>query len=59
MKWLKAHWPAISAVLGGAATFLLPAVKAFVAANPKSTVGVLLSAVIGAYYAQSPLTKGN
>ena len=54
MNWLKAHWPAITALMGGALTVIIPGLQAIAAANPKTTVGVLCSAIIAAYYAESP-----
>ena len=57
MNWLKSHWPAIGSVVAAVLPFELPSLKAFIAANPHSTLGVLLAAVVAAYYAQSPLKK--
>lgn len=57
MNYLKKYWPTISAVAGGAITFLLPSLMAYVAAHPKSTVGVLLGCVIAAYHASAPKDK--
>lgn len=54
MNFLKKYWPTISAVAGGALTFLMPALVAYVSAHPKTAVGVLLGAVIAAYHATAP-----
>ena len=57
MNFLKAHWPAITAVLGSFLTMILPGLTAIAAANPKTTVGVLCGAVVAAYYAENPQQK--
>lgn len=57
MEYLKKYWPTISAVAGGAITFLLPSLMAYVSSHPKSTVGVLLGCVIAAYHASAPKDK--
>lgn len=54
MKWLKAHWPMVGSTIAAILPFLIPSLQAYIAANPKSTVAVLFSAVIAAYYANSP-----
>lgn len=57
MSFLKAHWPAISAVAGAVITFMLPSLQAFESAHDKTVVGVLCSCLIAAYYAQSPVSR--
>lgn len=57
MKFLKAHWPAITAAIGGLLPIILPGLAAIAQANPKTTVGVLCGAIVAAYYANSPLSK--
>lgn len=57
MNWLKAHWPAVGAVIGAVLPFELPSIKAYIAANPHTFLAVLLAAVVAAYYQQSPLQK--
>ena len=54
MNFLKKYWPTISAVAGGAITFLLPSITAYIAAHPKSSAGVLLACVIAAYHSTAP-----
>lgn len=57
MKFLKAHWPTIISVAGTALTYVLPGLSAMVVAHPKSTVSVLLGALIAAYNATAPKDK--
>ncbi len=57
MNWLKAHWPAVSSAVGFAIPFLIPSFNAYIAAHPHTTEGVLLSALVAAYYANSPKQK--
>lgn len=59
MNWLKAHWPAVGAIISAVLPFELPSIKAFIAANPHSMFAVLLGAIVAAYYAQSPLAPKN
>jgi hypothetical protein len=54
MNLLKKYWPTISAALGGVITFALPSVTAYIAAHPKSAVGVLLSCIVAAYHSTAP-----
>ena len=54
MNALKKYWPTISAVAGGALTFLLPSITAYVSAHPKTAAGVLLSCVVMAYHSTAP-----
>ena len=57
MKYLKAHWGTISAVLGGALTFCLPGLQAVAAAHPKSTISVIIGALVSAYNLSAPKDK--
>lgn len=58
MNWLKAHWPTVVSAVGFAIPFLLPSLNAYVAAHPHSAVGVLLSALVAAWYSnQNPQPK--
>ena len=52
--FLKKYWPTIVAAAGALLPFLLPSLKAYVAANPHTAIGVLLACVIAAYHAPSP-----
>lgn len=54
LKFLKAHWPSIVAVLGGTLPLLIPGFAAIAAANPKSTIGILCAAILAAYNATAP-----
>jgi hypothetical protein len=54
MKWLKAHWPAVGGVIAVIVPFAKPSIDAFIAQNPHSTLAVLLGAIVGAYYLNSP-----
>lgn len=57
MKFLKAHWPTILSLAGTALTYALPGLQALVAAHPKSTISVLLGALIAAYNSTAPKDK--
>ena len=57
MKFLKAHWPTILSVAGTVLTYLLPGLQALVIAHPKSTISVLLGALIAAYNTTAPKDK--
>ena len=54
MNYVKKYLPHAGATVTAALVFLLPALDAYVSAHPKTTVGVLLSAVIAAYHATAP-----
>lgn len=54
MSVIKKYWPTISAVAGGAVTFLLPSIASYVTSHPKSAVSVLLGCVVAAYHATAP-----
>lgn len=54
MNWIKMHWVSVAGVLGIAIPFLKPSIDAFIAANPHSTLAVLLAAIVSAYYVNSP-----
>lgn len=57
MKFLKAHWPTILAVLGGLLPQIIPGLAAIAVANPKSTIGVLCAAIVAAYNVTAPKDK--
>jgi len=54
MQFLKKYWPTITAASGAALPFLLPSLKAYIAANPHTALGVLCACVIAAYHAKAP-----
>ena len=57
MKWIKAHWPTVVSVAGFAIPFLLPSLNAYIAAHPHSAEGVLLSALVAAWYSNQNKPK--
>jgi hypothetical protein len=54
MQFLKKYGPSILPLVGGAITFLIPSMQAFIAANPKSTAAVLLGCIIAAHNMTAP-----
>lgn len=54
MKQFVKYLPTLGATGLAVLHFLLPSLQAFVSANPKTVVGVLLAAVIAAYHSPSP-----
>lgn len=56
-NFLKKYWPTIMTVAGGVVSFLMPSVQAYVTANPKTAIGVLLSCIIVAYHSRAPKDK--
>lgn len=54
IKKYIAKWPHLAVAAGYALAFLEPSLRAWIAANPKSTGAVIAGAVIAAYHATAP-----
>ncbi len=57
MAFIKAHWPAILAILTPTIGFLTPSLKAAATANPHTALGVLSACILTAWANRSLLSN--
>jgi hypothetical protein len=59
LDFLKKHWGAIVSIGGPLLAFLEPSLHAYASSNPKSSLGVVIGALLTMYYSRSPKDKNS
>lgn len=54
INWIKVHWPHVAAAGLAVLGFLVPAITAWIAAHPGSSLGTFLGLVVAAYNMTAP-----
>lgn len=54
INWMKIHWPHVAAAGLAVLGFLVPAINAWIAAHPGTSLGSFLGLVIAAYNMTAP-----
>jgi hypothetical protein len=54
MSFLKKHWGNIAGVIVPILVFVEPSLHAYVQANPKTTLGIIIAALLAAFNSTAP-----